>query len=702
MEFQVVDWFVSDEIIDDDCPEEYVIRAFGETEDGESVCCSIRNYRPYFYVKCPGFWKMENFRKYITKLKSRKFKGKTLINYYIKDGLIVNDCVIEEYVPYYGFCNMEKGRFIKLVFSSQKSMKGYMYALKSLHEVGDKDYLELYDNNVETLLKFFHEKDIQPSNHIKINKFYEEKSSRCKIDIECDYKEVISTPKEYNNPILQASYDIETYSLPKIENGKKSYPFPIPEIEEDVIYQIATCFKRVGAKDFHKKYIFTLKKSAPLAEDIILLEYQTERELLLGWINMIIEEDPSIIYSYNGDMFDGNYVAVRCKMNNLTTELTKLSRLQDYKAELVSAKFSSSAYGTSEYNRLSIPGRINFDILIFIRREFKENSYKLDNIAEKYLKEKKNPVTVQEIFGAYESGLPEEIAKIASYCVQDTLLPQKLVDVLYILQTQISMSNVTKVTIRMLIERGQEVKAVSQIRLISRRKGFIMQNCNYKTEQEGFEGATVLDPNRGIYDCITTLDFEGLYPSIIRAHNLCPTSIVLNKDYLNIEGCKYTKVKFAEGETAIFVENTQTVLPDLLYELTMERKKYKKLMAKAEDKDLKEIYNRTQLAFKISSNSIYGILGSKTYGCRPIAATVTYYGRTMIKDTKEYIEKNHHTVYPVGYNSTILDGNSKISVKVDGAQMEVLVKDLETLDGTIEIETVKGWREFYDTTIISD
>jgi DNA polymerase elongation subunit (family B) len=127
----------------------------------------------------------------------------------------------------------------------------------------------------------------------------------------------------------------------------------------------------------------------------------------------------------------------------------------------------------------------------------------------------------------------------------------------------------------------------------------------------------------------------------------------------------------------------------------MERKKYKKLMATADNKDLKEIYNRTQLAFKISSNSIYGILGSKTYGCRPIAATVTYYGRTMIKDTKEYIEKNHHTVYPVGYNSRILDGESEISVKVDGKSMKVLVKDLDTLSGNIQIETVKGWREFY-------
>jgi len=44
---------------------------------------------------------------------------------------------------------------------------------------------------------------------------------------------------------------------------------------------------------------------------------------------------------------------------------------------------------------------------------------------------------------------------------------------------------------------------------------------------EKFEGATVIEPNRGYYTHpIATLDFASLYPSIMMAHNLCYTTLM--------------------------------------------------------------------------------------------------------------------------------------------------------------------------------
>jgi DNA polymerase delta subunit 1 len=41
-------------------------------------------------------------------------------------------------------------------------------------------------------------------------------------------------------------------------------------------------------------------------------------------------------------------------------------------------------------------------------------------------------------------------------------------------------------------------------------------------EEEGYEGATVIEPVKGYYtDPVATLDFASLYPSIMQAHNLC-------------------------------------------------------------------------------------------------------------------------------------------------------------------------------------
>lgn len=49
--------------------------------------------------------------------------------------------------------------------------------------------------------------------------------------------------------------------------------------------------------------------------------------------------------------------------------------------------------------------------------------------------------------------------------------------------------------------------------------------------EEGYEGATVIEPRRGFYDIpIATLDFASLYPSIMMAHNLCYTTLIRPSD----------------------------------------------------------------------------------------------------------------------------------------------------------------------------
>jgi DNA polymerase delta subunit 1 len=692
-QFQPIEWVTCDEEIEEGEPSEYIIRAFGSSSEGNSVCCTIRNFKPYFYIKIPAFWSISHFKNYISSIQGLKNNGKNLINFYIKNSISLKECSIEHWIPYYGFCNMENSRFAKIVFHNERGMKGYLYAMKSLKEKGSKLYHDIYDANMDNLLKFFHLNNIQPSNHVIVSKFYVDDSSKCQINIECDFKKILPKLENYNNPLLQASYDIETYSTPIVENGKERYPFPQPENLQNPVYQIATCFKKVGSSDFLVKCILTLKDCDPIDDGTIVICCKNEKELILKWVDIISNMDPDIIYSYNGNMFDDNYIWVRAEILGIKRELGKLSRMIEYPAKIKEASFSSSAYGTSEYKRLDIPGVINYDILITIRRDFKENSYKLDAISEKYLGEKKNPVSVIDIFKAYESGDPSKIKDISMYCVQDTRLPQMLSDKLHILQGQISMSNVTFVTIKMLIERGQEVKALSQINMTAKKKGFLMPFSTYTEGVPGFEGATVLSPTVGIYNVVTTVDFEGLYPSIIRAHNLCFTSIVLSPEYLNLPGVEYITVQFSPEESpAVFVQNTETVLPTLLVELYNERKKYKKLMKEAKTEALKAVYDRTQLAVKVSANSIYGILGSKTLGCRAIAASVTYFGREMIKQTKNYIETHHHSVYPEGFTTNILDENEDIVIKERNVERQVKVIDLKNIKDCY-IKTNSGWRK---------
>jgi DNA polymerase delta subunit 1 len=161
----------------------------------------------------------------------------------------------------------------------------------------------------------------------------------------------------------------------------------------------------------------------------------------------------------------------------------------------------------------------------------------------------------------------------------------------------------------------------------------------YGKGQDQYEGATVLEAQKGAYYTpITALDFEGLYPSIMMAHNLCYSTLVLDPKYDNLPGVEYESFEI-DGKTYKFVQNVPSLIPDILLELKMARKQAKKDMAAATGQ-MKAVYNGKQLAYKISGNSVYGFTGAGKgmLPCVPIAATVTFEGRHMIDQTKEKVE----------------------------------------------------------------
>jgi hypothetical protein len=134
-----------------------------------------------------------------------------------------------------------------------------------------------------------------------------------------------------------------------------------------------------------------------------------------------------------------------------------------------------------------------------------------------------------------------------------------------------------------------------------------------------------------------------VYPSIIRAHSLDYSTLVLDAAYDNLPHVKYYEVATDQG-TFRFAQTKSGVLPSLLADLAAFRKAAKKKMADAKargDDFAASVHNGEQLAFKITMNSAYGFTGA-TKGfltCVPIAASVTATGRMMIQQTKALVEK---------------------------------------------------------------
>lgn len=696
IEFQLLDYFDTNTEYEEG--KEFVINLFGVNKAGNSVCVIVDGFKPFFYIKAP-----EGVRDVTEFLASMKVnfdndadnKGR----YWIASKSIVKEeCQIVSRKNFYGY-QRKKDRFFKISFSNSMGYHMFKKLMSETVRIRNRDVdLEIFEGNFDPVLRFFQMRSIQPSGWVNVSDFESDDGfSHCQINVRVHW-ESISGVQDNDDvaPIIQASYDIECYSIdPDV--------FPLPEIKGNVVTQIATAFKKYGEEDFYLKHIITLKQCAPIKEKdgeppIVVESYDTEKEVLAAWSRLLVNMDPDIIYSYNGDGFDGNYLYKRAEVCRAKTELLRFGKLKDVPGKLNCSTFTSGAYGSTDFKRLVIPGRVNFDLLVYMKREFKLSSYKLDSVAEKYLSQNKNPMTPRQIFEFFESGDPEKIKTLADYAIQDTLLPQRLIDKLSVLINQIEMSKITLVPIKFLWERGQQIKVFSQIIQRTTQKGYLIPTKKYgyiPPGEEKFQGATVLEPATGSYfDPVVTLDFQSLYPSIIRAHNFCYSTIVLDKD--NLRGDEEIEdVVWGDDDEKYhfqYVQNREiSVLPELLSDLFTARVSVRAKMKSITDPFILSVMDKKQLAIKVSMNSVYGFLAAQMMKCKPIAASVTAIGRQMIEKTKNYIETNYDA-------STIVYGDSV------ARDTPILLRNIDTKE--IVIKTIgsigNGWVEYPGFKINSD
>ena len=679
--FQAFEWLEmdcpeEDGIDDEDVELKYTIKIFGVTESGDSVLCNVKNFTPFFYIKVPFNWAQSDVKEFIDNMCSTPtYRYSKPYNNLMKfkKNILLDKCILQIKKDFFGFNNGKQFKFLRLTFNNLKALKNTLYKIKDHNEnksriKGINFELKIYESNLDSILRFIHIKELEPSGFITVSNIkHEIYTSNCQIEVSVNWNNVEPFKNTINSRILQASFDIETYS--------HDDSFPSPYDPRNEIFQIATSFKFFGDSNFYMQHTLALKCCDPITETInnchtFLKVCKSEKDLIMSWIDLIKNMDPDILYTYNGDQFDCNYIVVRCRILGIEDYLfNNLGRLKDNPCNLIDARFSSSAHGTTEFKRLIIPGRLNFDLLIHFKKVFKENSYKLDSISEKYLGENKHPITPNMMFDAYRQLNPVLLKDVMVYCLQDTLLPQKLSDKLHILQDRMSMSNVTYVPIKYLLEKGEQIKVFSQILRKTRKLGYLVPVLQYNkdSEEEKFKGATVLTPKEGAYfEPVTVCDFASLYPSIIRAHNLCYSTIVLDNQYYNLQNIKYNNIQWEDDHgdhDVIFVhESSQKgILPIILDELSQSRTMYKQLMKTSTNEFEKQIYNTSQLAVKISMNSVYGFLAAHMLKCKPIAGSVTAVGRKMIIDTRDFIQSKYNSSVAV-YGDSVT-GDTPLIVK---------------------------------------
>lgn len=481
-----------------------------------------------------------------------------------------------------------------------------------------------------------------------------------------DYRDLIAHPHdgEWSKmaPLRILSFDIECA-------GRKGI---FPEPNQDPVIQIANVVTRYGESKPFIRNVFVLD-TCSLIVNTQVLEFQKEEQMLMAWRDFVQKVDPDVIIGYNIANFDFPYLLdranfLKCQGFNLWT------RLKNTQSHAKVAKFSSKQMGNRESKDTNTNGRIQLDLLQLVQRDHHLRSYTLNSVSAEFLGEQKEDVhhtMITELF----NGTPDSRRRLAVYCLKDAYLPQRLMDKLMCLVNYTEMARVTGVPFNYLLSRGQQVKFISQLFRKAREQDLVIPNLSQDQEQD-YEGATVIEPVRGYYDVpVATLDFASLYPSIIQAHNLCYTTLLMNPSIVEKSGFKKDEdyIVTPHGDMFCTPKVRKGLLTQILEELLGARKRAKKELAVETDPFKKAVLNGRQLALKISANSVYGITGA-TVGklpCLQIASSTTSYGRQMIEKTKAEVEAKYTVTNGYSHDAKVIYGDT------DSVMVKFGVKTLE-------------------------
>jgi len=624
--FQALTWETKD------TDDEHLISIFGKTKEGKSVCVTTA-FTPYLFVKLPK--NVTQQRVQIIYNKIEKMCPGCLTSY---------NTIHRKDV--WGFQNNEQFPYLQLFFKNLASRR--MVAGRLRRPLPDETLkLKLYESNLDPVLRLMHRTGIQSTGWLDSgDDCVQGYNAHTEIDLECkNWRNLKPVEDPETAPFVVASVDIECNS----STGK----FPDADIEGDACFQIAISLCKFGSDEPYDKTCLCYKQTDSQLEGCNIISFDTEGKMLEAFQRYLHEKDVDIITGWNIFGFDLEYLMKRAIVTKCNPKFFQLSKLRGHNCELTLKKLSSSALGDNDLKLVSMPGRFIFDLFHEVKKGYKLDSYKLDNVSKLYLGDNKIDMPAKEMFARYREGDPVKLREVAEYCIKDTLLPHRLLSKLCILINLLEMAKATWVPLCYLVERGQQIKVFSQLTKKAREMGFMVPTIQYgQLGDQGYEGATVLEAQKGAYyKPITALDFEGLYPSIMMAHNLCYSSLVMDPKYENVPGVVYETFEIPvpnkiEGQpptkrTCKFAQGVPTLLPSILLELKQFRKQAKKDMA-ASKGALKAMYNGKQLAYKISMNSVYGFTGASKgmLPCVNIASTATTKGRSMIDQTKEYVEKN--------------------------------------------------------------
>ncbi len=435
-----------------------------------------------------------------------------------------------------------------------------------------------------------HEGDVKPTDRYLMERFISGGFAATGVIEQCKTHRQMVNPRlkslSWQPEFTLASIDIETQGL-----TGRLYSIAVHSGATSVVLMVSKGVASAGV-DFELRY------------------FDSERELLTAFFELLHTLDPDVLIGWNVINFDLDFLANCCRNNGVPFALGRGGE--------ESAILQPGAGNQVRIAR--VPGRAVLDGIDTLRAAFWSfESFSLEHVAQQLLGRGKligTPDRVEHINELYENDKPA----LAHYNIEDCRLVTEIFASADLINFAVQRAQMTGLPID---KTGGAVQTFDNLYLPRlHRKGYIAPAAA-DSDGPGSPGGYVLDSQPGLYRNVIVLDFKSLYPSIIRTYLIDPLGMAVDDD----DGV-------AGFEGAVF-SRTQHILPALIEELWDKRDE-----AKA---------NRNgalSQAIKIIMNSLYGVLGSS--GCRfhhhHLASSITRRGHEIILASQKLIQKNGYEV----------------------------------------------------------
>ncbi len=379
-----------------------------------------------------------------------------------------------------------------------------------------------------------------------------------------------------------------------------------------------------------------------------------ERELLSSFVKLIKDNDPDIIVGYNQDGFDWPYIRKRAEKLKVSLDIGR-----------------DGSNLTFRGGRPKITGRLNVDLYDIAVRISDIKIKKLENVAE-YLGTKIEiaDIEAKDIYRYWMKGEKERVLTYAKQDVINTyLIAKELLPMHYELSKMIRLpvDDITR------MGRGKQVDWL----LLSEARKIGEIAPNPPEHAESYEGAFVLEPERGLHENVVCLDFASMYPSIMIAFNISPDTYGCREDCYTAPEVGHRFRKSPDG----FFRRILRMLIERRKEI---KEEMKKLDYNSPEYRLLDIKQQT---LKVLTNSFYGYMGwnlARWY-CHPCAEATTAWGRHFIKKSAKIAESMGFKVLYGDTDSIFI--TKPVSLEELKSEVEKLINKLsEELPIQIEVD----------------